>query len=125
MLKVADIFGASSEIQYHEQADSLSTQRRKIEHIRTLYYTDNLAAALPLGGLESKGINYESYQLAYTPLLLSHLFEGKIADLEAPADRRGFFYTFSACSQLGVGFVARCIPVVLKRIYQQQPRNLE
>ncbi|MCD4731548.1 MAG: insecticidal toxin complex protein, partial [Bacteroidales bacterium] len=71
---------ASSELQYHEQADSLSTKRRKIEHIRMLYYKDNLAAALPLGGLESKGINYESYQLAYTPLLLSHLFEGKIAD---------------------------------------------
>lgn len=73
----------SSEIQYHEQADSLSTQRRKIVHIRTLYYKDNLAAALPLGSLESKGINYESYQLAYTPLLLSHLFEGKIADQNA------------------------------------------
>jgi RHS repeat-associated protein len=70
----------SDEIQYHEQADSLSTQRRKIEHIRTLYYKDNLATALPFGELDSKGINYESYQLAYTPLLLSHLFNGKIAD---------------------------------------------
>jgi RHS repeat-associated protein len=70
-------------IAYPENPTDGIAQRRPIEHTRTLYYDDDLTAALPLGQLGRHGVPYESYQLAYTPPLLQHLFGDKIADPEA------------------------------------------
>lgn len=75
-----DILGAGSiEIDYHE-TPSGGTERRRIEHLRNLFYRDNLSGPLLPGVQESLGIGYESYQLAYTPELLQVIFGDKIAD---------------------------------------------
>lgn len=55
-------------------------QRRLIEHIKKLYYKNDLTASLPLLALESKAIGFESYQLAYTPELISDIFAARVND---------------------------------------------
>ena len=45
--------------------------RRLIEQSRTLYRKDDLSGGLPLGGLESLALPFESYKLALTPGLLA------------------------------------------------------
>ncbi len=55
-----------------------TSQKRLIEHIRTLYRSNNLRDALPLHQLESLALPYESYQLAYTPALITDIFGAKV-----------------------------------------------
>lgn len=71
--------GESILIGYHQTATS-GTERRPVEHIRTLYYDKALTGPMPFGQLPTHGIPYESYQLAYTPDLLTDLFGTKITD---------------------------------------------
>src|SRR5262249_58442461 len=49
--------------------------RRPIEWLRTLYRRDDLAGLLPLGELHSLGLPGESYKLAFTPGLLTQVFQ--------------------------------------------------
>ncbi|MEI6898458.1 MAG: toxin TcdB middle/C-terminal domain-containing protein, partial [Bacteroidota bacterium] len=51
-----------------------TTQKRVIEHTRTIFYKNDLSANLPLLHLDSLAIPYENYQLAYTPELLTDIF---------------------------------------------------
>lgn len=81
----------SEAMAYHETPSAGTTQRRVIEHIRSLYYNEELTAASPAGKLASHGIPYESYQLAYTPELLSALFGNKITDPNALLSKEGKF----------------------------------
>jgi RHS repeat-associated protein len=55
-------------------------QRRLVEHIKKLYYKNDLTGSLPLYGLDSKAIAFENYQLAYTPELVTHIFGGRVND---------------------------------------------
>lgn len=68
---------ASDETGYHDvnaiPAEGHS-QKRLIEHIRTVYYRDDLTEALLPGQLESLALPFESYQLAFTPDLLGDIF---------------------------------------------------
>ena len=67
----------TTEALYYELNKPLTAgkaQRRLIEHVKTLYYKNNLTSSLPLYSLESKAVQYENYQLAYTPGLLSDIF---------------------------------------------------
>jgi RHS repeat-associated protein len=48
--------------------------RRLIEHVRQLYYKDDLSSPLPLGILEPLGLSYETYKLAFMPGLLKKNF---------------------------------------------------
>ncbi|MEB3103554.1 SpvB/TcaC N-terminal domain-containing protein [Ferviditalea candida] len=57
-----------------------ASQKRLIEHVRTVYRSNNLKDALPLYQLASLALPYESYQLAYTPTLVGHIFGAKVAD---------------------------------------------
>lgn len=50
---------------------------RIIEHIRTLYRSDTLDGLLQLGKVEPKAIPGETYKLAFTPGLLSHVYQRK------------------------------------------------
>ena len=52
--------------------------RRLVERVRTLYRSDDLSGALPLGGLESRALPYGSYQLAFTPALLAAVYAGRV-----------------------------------------------
>ena len=53
-------------------------QRRLIEHIRSVYYNNNLKDPLPLHQLHSLAIPFENYQLAYTPQLLNDIYGAKV-----------------------------------------------
>lgn len=71
----------SGEALYHELDKPIvaaKAQRRLIEHIRSTYYRNNLVAALPLHQLESLGLPFESYQLAYTSELVADIFGAKV-----------------------------------------------
>lgn len=54
--------------------------RRLIEHVRQLYYKDDLSKPLPLGSLDPLGLPYETYKLAFTSGLLKKNFidSGKV-----------------------------------------------
>ncbi len=71
---------------YHEIDKALvgtNAQKRLIEHVRSTFYKNDLTGALALGQLESLGLPFENYQLAYTPELLTDIFAGKpLPDLE-------------------------------------------
>ncbi|HMK26025.1 MAG TPA: SpvB/TcaC N-terminal domain-containing protein [Chitinophagaceae bacterium] len=66
----------SDTVNYHEIDKALAgkPQKRLIEHIRFIFYRNNLTGPLPLHHLESLAIPYEGYQLAYTPELLTDIF---------------------------------------------------
>jgi RHS repeat-associated protein len=49
--------------------------RRLLERSRTLYRKDDLAGPLPQGGLESLALPHETYKLAFTPALLSSVYQ--------------------------------------------------
>jgi RHS repeat-associated protein len=71
----------SDKAHYHELDKPLNpgkAQRRLIEHTRSIYYNNNLTGALPLHQLESLAIPYESYQLAYTPELITNIFGTRV-----------------------------------------------
>jgi RHS repeat-associated protein len=81
--------------------------RRRIEHVRTRYRSNNLDQLLPLQKLEALALPGESYQLAFTPGLLNAVYQrphdGKatenllpdaravlIADATQESDRGGY-----------------------------------
>ncbi|MFN3533304.1 MAG: toxin TcdB middle/C-terminal domain-containing protein [Candidatus Brocadia sp.] len=76
-----NILTAANETGYH-QIDTNpapgSSQKRLIEHIRTTFYKNDLTGALSLHQLESKGLPFENYQLAYTPALIDDIFGTKV-----------------------------------------------
>ena len=49
--------------------------RRLIEHVRTVYRSDDLKKYLLLGTLDAKALPGESYKLAFTPEILSQTFK--------------------------------------------------
>jgi RHS repeat-associated protein len=58
------------------EATATGTQRRRpIEWLRTLYRRNNLTGLLPLGELDSLALPGESYKLAFTPGLLTQVFQ--------------------------------------------------
>lgn len=71
----------STEVAYHQKDANPApgtSQKRLIEHIRNIFYKNDLTGALALHQLESKGIPFESYQLAYTPTLIADIFGVKV-----------------------------------------------
>ncbi len=62
--------------------------RRLIEHVRTLYRRNDMAAALPLGQLKSLAIPFESYKLAFTPGLITGVYGAKVTDAMLTNDGR-------------------------------------
>jgi hypothetical protein len=70
---------SAAAIPYEQTADHATRQKRLIEHVRTLYRTDDLTALLPLGEVEPLALPGESYKLALTPGLLAHVFKRRRA----------------------------------------------
>ncbi|MEK6283555.1 MAG: SpvB/TcaC N-terminal domain-containing protein [Acidobacteriota bacterium] len=62
----------------YEETETIGRQRRLIERVRTLYLKNDLSGPLPLDEIESLGLPYESYKMAFTPGLLD-VFSEKIA----------------------------------------------
>ncbi len=72
-----NILTAAATVPYHQKDNDPpagSPQKRLIEHSRMTYYKNDLSGASPLHQLESRGLPFESYQLAYTPDLLADIF---------------------------------------------------
>jgi hypothetical protein len=62
------------EIPYEAQPTHGISQKRLIEHVRTLYRKDDLSAFAPLGRVEAQALPGESYKLALTPSLLASVY---------------------------------------------------
>ncbi|MBK6621112.1 MAG: hypothetical protein IPG32_09610 [Saprospirales bacterium] len=63
---------------YEETLPVGGKNKRLIEHIRTLYRSDDLTKSLPLGSHGALGLPFESYQLAYTLSLAQDIFGGRV-----------------------------------------------
>ncbi|MGE5465525.1 MAG: SpvB/TcaC N-terminal domain-containing protein, partial [Syntrophothermus sp.] len=59
------------------EGKQFKTRLRLIEHVRTLYRSDSLDGLLKLGKIESLALPGESYKLAFTPSLLSLVYQRK------------------------------------------------
>ena len=77
--------GAATEIHYEQEPTTGTAQKRLCGRVRTYYRGNDLAGPLALGQVESLAIVDASYQLMYTPGLLSQVLGPKIscADLTA------------------------------------------
>lgn len=70
-------------------------RKRLIERVRTLYRGNDLTSLLPLGRLDSQALPGEAYKLAFTPGLLTQVFQRRIDGqspenlLQDPADVLG------------------------------------
>lgn len=76
-----DILDTSTEVHYHEiniNPAPGTSQIRLVEHVRTLFYKNDLTGVLGLHQLQSLALPFENYQLAYTPELLDDIFGIKV-----------------------------------------------
>jgi RHS repeat-associated protein len=68
-------------------------ERRVIGQKHVLYYADDLSGELPLGEIESRALEYESYRLALTPQRVTDIFGADFNDglltTEGHYDERG------------------------------------
>ncbi|MDJ0581480.1 SpvB/TcaC N-terminal domain-containing protein [Crocosphaera sp.] len=65
------------EIAYHEFPDRTTPQKRRVEWVRMLYFSDDLETPLPWGELNYLGLPYETYKLALTNDLLNAIFNSE------------------------------------------------
>jgi len=80
------------EIAYEKSPDETQQQKRLIEHIRTYYRKNDLTELLPLGELETLALPGESFKLAFTPALLTHVYGDRVTD-SMLADEGGYVHT--------------------------------
>ncbi|MCP4308929.1 MAG: hypothetical protein GY788_29475, partial [bacterium] len=65
-------------IPYHQIPNRSDPQQRIVEHVRMLYFHENLRDSLPLGQLNALGLPYETYKLALTDELLTAILDAKL-----------------------------------------------
>ena len=70
---------AATEIPYEAAADPLK-QKRLIDHVRTLYRSNDLKSLLPQGAVQSLALPGESYKLVFTPGLLTQVYRRTAAN---------------------------------------------
>ena len=73
---ILNAFNAAQIVDY--QQNSGVGQKRKIEHSRTYFRRNDLTGLLPLGKLESLALSGESFALALTTGLATHLFGNRV-----------------------------------------------
>jgi len=71
---------AAATIAYEKTPTSGVVEKRLIEHVRTLYRSDDLSGALPLGQVESLALPFETYKLAFTPGLVTAVYGTRVTD---------------------------------------------
>jgi RHS repeat-associated protein len=72
--EIANQFASATLIKY-EDTPSGAAEKRPLRHARTLFFKDDLSGPLPLKQLQSLGLRYESYDLAFTASLLTSLYQ--------------------------------------------------
>jgi len=76
-----NVLAVANEVPYHlvnSEASGGIPQKRSIEQLRITYRSNNLINELPLGEMESLAMPYESFQLAFTPELLTDIYGTKV-----------------------------------------------
>ncbi|MBP1990486.1 SpvB/TcaC N-terminal domain-containing protein [Paenibacillus eucommiae] len=74
---VKNAAAAASAIAY-EKAPTLGLlEKRLLEHVHTLYRSNDMTEALPPGQLQSLALPFTSYKLAFTPGLLAAVYDGR------------------------------------------------
>jgi YD repeat-containing protein len=76
--QLATAAAAAAEIAYEQAPPPGALHKRVVDQARTLYRRDDLAGALPLGQIESRALLHETYQLAFTPGLVSSVYGARI-----------------------------------------------
>lgn len=71
---------AAEEIEYEVGATEGATQKRLIEHLRTLYRRNDLSGPCEFGEAESRALPFESYKLAFTPGLVAEVYGNRVGD---------------------------------------------
>jgi RHS repeat-associated protein len=71
-------FQTATEADYSKQAKA--GEKRKIEHARTLFLSDDLNHLLPLGTIESRALAGEAYALAYTAEMIGALYDTRVSE---------------------------------------------
>ncbi|WP_448544492.1 SpvB/TcaC N-terminal domain-containing protein [Roseiflexus sp.] len=75
---------STTEIAYEVVADGVTAQKRLLSHSRTLFLDNNLNP-LPLGHWDTLGLKHQSYEMAFTPSIISAHYTGKVSDAEFAA----------------------------------------
>lgn len=73
---------------YHHLADGTEPQKRLVEHVRTLYFNEDLINPLAPGELNYLGLTYETYKQALTEELLDAVHGEKLEDLVQAGETR-------------------------------------
>jgi RHS repeat-associated protein len=66
-----------SKLAYHDLPNHNAPERRKVEHVLTLFFSDDLKTPLSHGQLNHLGLTYETYKLALTKPLLQSVLGNK------------------------------------------------
>ncbi|XXX73286.1 SpvB/TcaC N-terminal domain-containing protein [Sorangium sp. So ce134] len=85
--ELKDAFGKARPIDYGETPAGGEEERRRVQHERTLYRTDDLTGVLALEAVEPRALVAETYRLALTDKLLSQVFRRQGRELLPAADR--------------------------------------
>lgn len=72
----------AAEIPYEVTPNGMTAQRRLLSRGRTIYLSDDLSAALPVGQVESLALVDATYAMRYTTGLLSNTFGAKLSPAE-------------------------------------------
>ena len=73
-------FEGAALLPYEVQADYVDLQKRLIEHVRTVYRSDDLDGTLPPGECGPLAIPFEAYRLALTPALVTSIYGDRVTD---------------------------------------------
>ena len=65
-------------LEYQQNPAPGMLQKRLLEHVRTLFRRNDLTGPLPLAGLQSRALPFESYNLALTPGLVTAVYGARV-----------------------------------------------
>ena len=77
LTEVQGAFAAATLIPFEDVPDG-SRQKRILKHSRTLFLKNDLSGPLPLGQMESLGLTYETYRLAFTATLVPAIYGTRV-----------------------------------------------
>jgi RHS repeat-associated protein len=81
-----DLANTATKISYETVPDPTLIQKRLVENVRVLYLKDDLAGPLSLGQMNSLGLVYEAYKLAFTSNLAEQVFITGNSNPNRPVD---------------------------------------
>ncbi len=85
--EIKGIFNGANSIEYEDRV-SVGQHKRLVDQKRVRYWKDDLSGPQDFGEAGNLGLQYESYQLAFTPSLLQNLYQRKVN--EAMLDKGGY-----------------------------------